>query len=118
MVKSIVIVLTKSPYGSVATVGGLMSALATSSHGVKTTIVFMDDAILSLTKNQRPDVIRMASVQGLVKAMANVRLAVHLQSLEERGLTEDNLMSDVKLELLETGELAKLVAEADVTFTL
>lgn len=118
MVKSVVIVLTKSPYGSVATVGGLMYALAISSHDVKTTIVFIDDAVFSLTKNQRPDVIRMASVQGVMKALAKVRLVVDMQSLKERGLTEDDLINDVKLELLEATEVAKLIAEADVTFTM
>jgi len=118
MANSVAIILTKSPYGDVDTVEGLRAASSIAAFGIETTVIFMDDAVLSLTKAHKPEGINMASIHASIKALIGTRLVAHIPSLEERGLTKDDLLDDLELELVNDDELAKLLSQMDVVFTM
>ncbi|MCS7139137.1 MAG: DsrE family protein [Candidatus Nezhaarchaeota archaeon] len=118
MVSSITIVLTKSPYGDVDTIEGLRVASSLVAFGIETTVVFMDDAVLSLTKTHRPEGVGMLSIHGAIRALTGARILVHTPSLDERSLSREDLIEGVPFELINDDDLVEMIAKADITFTM
>ncbi|RLF22837.1 MAG: hypothetical protein DRJ68_00885 [Thermoprotei archaeon] len=118
MVNSVAVVLTKSPYGDVDTVEGLRAASSIAAFGIDTTIVFMEDSVVSLTKNHKPELINMASVHGSIRTLMGCRLIAVKEDLEERGLSRELLLDDVELEVMDRSSVAKLLVEVDAAFTM
>ena len=100
------------------TVEGLRAASSIATSGIDTIVIFMNDAVSSLTKKHKPEGINMTSIHGSIKALVGARLAFHTLSLKERGLTENDLLDDLELELVNDDHPAKLLTEVDIVFAM
>ena len=78
-------------------------------------VAFIDDGVYALKKGQNTEDIEIkgfAKTFGALDGYDVEKLYVDQISLEERGLTEDDLVVDV--EVLSSAEIGKLMAEQDL----
>ena len=108
-------VMRRAPHGTIYTYEGLEMVLITAAYEQDISIAFIDDGVYSLIKYQDTDELQ---IKGYVKTFTALddyeveKLYVDRQSLEERGLSKDDLIVDV--EVLESAEIGKLMEEQDV----
>ena len=77
----------------------------------------MDDGVFQIAKNQNTEAINMKNFSRTYRALDGYdveKLYVEKESLDERGLSEDDLSVDV--EVLASAELKKLFNESVVFF--
>jgi|UniRef100_Q3AP76 tRNA 2-thiouridine synthesizing protein C len=114
-VKKIMHVMRRAPHGTIYTYEGLEMILIMAAYEQDLSVVFIGDGIFALKKDQDTAGI---GIKGFAKTFMALdgydveKLFVDRQSLEERGLSEDDLVVDV--EVLEAAEIGKLMSEQDV----
>ena len=114
-VKKIMHVMRRAPHGTIYTYEGLEMILFMAAYEQDLSVVFIGDGIFALKKDQDTAGI---GIKGFAKTFMALdgydveKLFVDRQSLEERGLSEDDLVVDV--EVLEAAEIGKLMSEQDV----
>jgi len=96
---SLVIVITRSPYGTEHTLGGLSFAIACAHHGIATRVIFLENGIYSLTGTQvaEPDDIFL-NVQEVLNAAGgneNLELYAYLPSLHARNIQKNRKLNAV-----------------------
>jgi tRNA 2-thiouridine synthesizing protein C len=92
--KTFVYINRKSPYGSVYALESLEVVLIAAAFEQNVKLVFMDDGVFQLTKNQDPADIGMKNFSKTYGALGDYdvnQIYVDEQSLKERGLTLDDL---------------------------
>tara|TARA_B100000959_G_scaffold145289_1_gene152575 strand:+ start:266 stop:676 length:411 start_codon:yes stop_codon:yes gene_type:complete len=115
IVKKIMHVMREAPHGTIYTYEGLEMILIMAAYDQDISVAFIDDGVYALKKGQNTEGIEMkgfAKTFGALDGYDVERLFVDQISLEERGLTEDDLVVDV--EILSSAEIGKLMAEQDV----
>ncbi len=108
-------VMREAPHGTIYTYEGLEMILIMAAYDQDISVAFIDDGVYALKKGQNTEGIEMkgfAKTFGALDGYDVERLFVDQISLEERGLTEDDLVVDV--EILSSAEIGKLMAEQDV----
>lgn len=115
-VRTITIIINKAPYGTTTVGEGLRAAIALAGMDILTKVVLTDDAVYAALKQQNADTIKATPLHGALKNAKEfgARTYVHLQSVEERGISRDELMD---IETVDTAGLAKMIEEADATIT-
>ena len=81
-------------------------------------VVFIDDGVFEIQKGQDTGEIGMKNFSPTYRALEMYdveKLYVSKESLDERGLSEDDLVVDV--EVLPDSQIADLMDEQDVIFT-
>ena len=107
-------VVRRAPHGSIYTYEGLEMVLIMAAYEQEISMVFIDDGVYALKKEQDTDQIK---VKGFMKSfMALDDFEVELIyvdkiSLEERGLTKDDLV--IPVEVLDSAAIGKLMSEQD-----
>lgn len=117
-VKKFMFVNRKSPYGTIYALESLEVVLITAAFDQDVSLVFSDDGVYQIKKGQNTDGIGMKNFSPTYRALEGYdveKLYVDKESLEERGLTEDDLLVDV--EVLSRAELADLMDEQDVVLS-
>ncbi|MDH5766824.1 MAG: sulfurtransferase complex subunit TusC [Gammaproteobacteria bacterium] len=117
-VKKFMFVNRKSPYGTVYALESLEVVLITAAFDQDVSLVFSDDGVYQIKKGQNTDGIGMKNFSPTYRALEGYdveKLYVDKESLEERGLTEDDLLVDV--EVLSRAELADLMDDQDVVLS-
>ncbi|TNF38708.1 MAG: sulfurtransferase complex subunit TusC [Gammaproteobacteria bacterium] len=117
-VKKFMFVNRKAPYGTVYALESLEVVLITAAFDQDVSLVFTDDGVYQIKKGQKTDGIGMKNFSPTYRALEGYdieKLYVDKESLEERGLTEDDLLVDV--EVLSRAELADLMDEQDVVLS-
>jgi tRNA 2-thiouridine synthesizing protein C len=115
IIKDFMFVMRRAPHGTIYTYEGLEMVLITAAYEQDITIAFIDDGVYALIKHQDTDDLQ---IKGYVKTFTALedyeveKLYVDRQSLEERGLSKEDLIVDV--EILESAEIGKLMEEQDV----
>jgi tRNA 2-thiouridine synthesizing protein C len=115
IVKKIMHVMREAPHGTIYTYEGLEMILIMAAYDQDISVAFIDDGVYALKKGQNTEGIE---TKGFAKTFAALegydveKLYVDQISLEERGLTEDDLVVDV--EILSSAEIGKLMTEQDV----
>jgi|TARA_B110000881_G_scaffold75225_1_gene65529 tRNA 2-thiouridine synthesizing protein C len=115
IVKKIMHVMREAPHGTIYTYEGLEMILIMAAYDQDISVAFIDDGVYALKKGQNTEGIE---IKGFAKTFAALegydveKLYVDQISLEERGLTEDDLVVDV--EILSSAEIGKLMTEQDV----
>ena len=110
MSKKIVILLKKPPHGSLFPAEGLRVAVAVSAS--ETSVVSIGDSTYAFLKEA--DMTLYGHHLGFLKE-AEVPVLIDRDSLEERGLTEEDLVETVTVR--EHSEILNVIAEADATLT-
>lgn len=117
-VKRFMYVNRKAPYGTIYALEILEVILVSAAFDQDVSVVFLDDGVFQLKKNQDTKAIGMKNFSPTFRALEGYdveKLYVERESLEERGLTEDDLV--VPVEVLSTRELSDLMAAQDVVIS-
>jgi tRNA 2-thiouridine synthesizing protein C len=118
IVKRFLFVNRKAPYGTVYALESLETVLISAAFDQDVSVVFADDGVFQLKKGQDTAGINMKNFSPTFRALDGYdveKLYVEKESLEARGLTEDDLVVDV--EVLNSEELSKIMAAQDVVIS-
>ena len=117
-VKKFMFINRKAPYGTVYALESLEVVLITAAFDQDVSLVFSDDGVYQIKKGQNTDGIGMKNFSPTYRALEGYdveKLYVDKESLEERGLTEDDLLVDV--EIISRAEMADLMDDQDVVMS-
>ncbi len=99
-VKKFLFLNRKAPYGTIYALESLEVVLISAAFEQDVSMAFVDDGVYQLLKGQKTDGIGMKNFSPTYSALGDydvTKLYVEKESLEERGLTVDDLM-DLKWE--------------------
>ena len=114
-VKKIMHVMRQAPHGTIYTYEGLEMILIMAAYDQDISVTFIDDGVYALKKGQDTEGIEIKGFSktfGALEGYDVEKLYVDQISLEERGLTENDLVVDV--EVLSSAEIGKIMAKQDV----
>ena len=114
-IKKVMFVNRKAPYGTVYALESLEVVLITATFDQDVSLVFMDDGVYELVKGQQTKDIGIKNFSPSYRALEGYdveKLYVERESMEARGLTEDDFV--VPVQVLSSKELADLMEEQDV----
>jgi len=86
----------KAPYGTIYALESLEVVLIAAAFDQDISLVFADDGVYQLTKNQDTDGIGMKNFSKTYSALGDYdikKIYVEKESLDERGLTADDLQA-------------------------
>lgn len=115
IVKKFMFVNRKAPYGTVYALEGLEVVLISAAFEQDVSMAFVDDGIYELKKGQDTKALGQKNFSPTYRALEGYdieKLYVEKESMEARGLTEDDLLVDVIV--LERAEMAAMMTEQDV----
>lgn len=118
VIKKMMYVNRTAPYGTVYALEALEVVLIGAAFEQDVCMVFIDDGVFQLKKDQDTDGIEMKNFSKTYRALEMYdveKLYVDKQSLEERGLTEDDLLVDVEIKTAD--ELTALMEEQEVVMS-
>ena len=114
-VKKFCYVNRKAPYGTIYDLESLEVVLIGAAFEQDVTVGFMDDGVFEITKGQDTAGIGMKNFSPTYRALEMYdveKLYVSKESLDERGLTEEDLLVDV--EVMTADQISSLMEEQDV----
>ncbi|NTU53636.1 MAG: sulfurtransferase complex subunit TusC [Chlorobiaceae bacterium] len=114
-IRKIMHVMRRAPHGSIYSYEGLEMILIMAAYEQDLSVVFIGDGVYALKKDQDTTGIGIKGFSKTFMALDGYdveKLFVDRASLEERGLTEDDLVVDV--EVMEASEIGRLMTEQDV----
>jgi tRNA 2-thiouridine synthesizing protein C len=117
-IKKFMFVNRKAPYGTIYALEGLEVVLISAAFEQDVSMTFVDDGVYELMKGVDTSGIGMKSFSKTYRALEGYdieKLYVEKESMDMRGLTEDDLVVDVTV--LPAPELAALMAEQDVVIS-
>jgi tRNA 2-thiouridine synthesizing protein C len=92
---TISVVIRQAPYGTVMPAEAYRTIQALLTFEREVSVLFIEDGVITMVKDSDPEPIGMQSLAdayvGLL-AMDGVTMAVHAESLNERGLTVNDLV--------------------------
>lgn len=117
MASSILVLITKPPYGVEEAFAGLRLALAMGVNGQKTSVLFVEDGVYNAVGTQRADALKMPSNIDATKELYDFDVPVYVakEDLEDRHIPESRLFDGLKL--ASPAQVRKLVDEHDVITT-
>ncbi len=118
VVKRFMYVNRKAPYGTVYALEMLEKVLIAAAFEQDVHVVFMDDGVYQLKKEQETKGINMKNFSPTFRALEGYdveKLYVEKESLEARGLTVDDLV--VPVEVLSSQDLKALMDKQEVILT-
>lgn len=118
IVKKFMFINRKAPYGTIYALESLEVVLISAAFDQDVSLAFLDDGVYELTKGQNTKGIEMKGFSSTYRALEGYdieKLYVARESLDERGLSEDDLVVDVQV--VSRAEMADLMAEQDVVLS-
>jgi len=115
VIKNFMYVMERAPHGTIYTYEGLEMVLITAAYEQDISLTFIDDGVYALLKDQDTADLQIKGFVKTFKALDDYdveKLYVDRQSLEERGLSKNDLIVDV--EVLEAAEIGRIMEEQDV----
>lgn len=113
--KKFMFVNRKAPHGTIYALESLEVVLITAAFDQDVSLAFLDDGVYQLKKGMQTKGIETKNFSPAYRALDGYdveKLYVERESLEARGLSEDDLLVDV--EVLSSAELGALMDEQDV----
>ena len=117
-IKKFMFVNRKAPYGTIYALEGLEVVLISAAFDQDVSLAFVDDGIFQLVKGQKTDGIEMKNFSPTYRALEGYdieKLYVERESMEARGLSEDDLLVDVQV--MSAAELGDMMAQQDVVIS-
>jgi tRNA 2-thiouridine synthesizing protein C len=115
VVKKFMFVNRKAPHGTIYALEALEVVLISAAFDQDVSLAFLDDGVYQLMKGQHTKAIDVKNFSPTYRALEGYdieKLFVERESLEARGLTEDQLI--VPVEVMSGEELANRMEEQDV----
>ena len=110
---SVAVLMRRAPYGSVYTAEGFRTIVGIAVFELDITVVFVDDGVYGLVRQQDPSKLTMKPLGGGFPTLAEfgvTKFVVHDQSLAERGLAAADLVMDV--EIVDGARIARILEAA------
>jgi tRNA 2-thiouridine synthesizing protein C len=117
-VKKFMFVNRKAPYGTIYALESLEVVLISAAFDQDVSLAFLDDGVYQLKKGQQTKGIETKNFSPTYRALDGYdieKLYVEREALEERGLTEADLLVDVIV--LSRAELGELMEQQDVVLS-
>lgn len=114
-IKKFMYVNRKPPYGTVYALEGLEVVLITAAFDQDVSMVFVDDGVFQIKKDQETSGINMKNFSPTYRALEGYeveKVYVEKESLEARGMSGDDLV--IPVEILSSTEIADLMDSQDV----
>lgn len=114
-VKKFMIVNRKAPYGTIYALESLEVVLIAATFDQDVSLVFIDDGVYELVKGQQTKGIGVKNFSPSYRALEDYdveKLYVDQASLDQRGLTESDLL--VPVAVLDAQQMGQLMAQQDV----
>ena len=125
--KSFVFINRKAPYGTIYALEALEIVLIAGAFEQQVRLIFMDDGVYQLTKNQNPDGIGMKNFSKTFGALGDYdieQIYVDHESLHLRGLSASDLQSlthesaegtdQLSINIVPRSELGDIIDSADI----
>jgi len=118
VIKKFLYLNRKAPYGSIYALESLEVVLIGAAFEQDVSLAFIDDGVYQLKNNQQTSVSSGIGVKDFSKTYRALegydveKLYVDKKSMQERGLTEDDLL--VPVEILDEAQMAELMEQQDV----
>ena len=131
-VKKFLYVNRKAPYGTIYALEALEVVLIGAAFDQDVSLAFLDDGVFQLTKGQDTKGIGMKNFSPTFRALGDydvTKLYVEKESLEERGLSADDLQEIMyededddwaekpSIRIVSRAEMADIFAEQDVVLS-
>ena len=116
--KKFMFVNRSAPYGTIYALESLEVVLISAAFDQDVSLVFVGDGVWQLKKGQQTKGIETKNFSPTYRALEGYdveKLYVERESLEERGLAEEDLLVDVTV--LSSAELGELMDEQDVVLS-
>ena len=113
MSNTVAVLMRKPPYGSVYTGEGFRTIMGVGVFEMDISVVFVDDGVYSLVKNQNPEKLDMKPLGDgfpMLTEFGVSKFYVHDESLDERGLTTEDLVLPV--EVVNGAQVARILEDA------
>jgi tRNA 2-thiouridine synthesizing protein C len=117
-VKKFMFVNRKAPYGTIYALEGLEVVLISAAFDQDVSLAFLDDGVFQLVKGQKTDGVEMKNFSPTYRALEGYdieKLYVERESLEARGLSEDDLLVDVQV--MSAAEMGDMMSQQDVVIS-
>jgi tRNA 2-thiouridine synthesizing protein C len=117
-IKKFAFINRKAPYGTIYALESLEVVLISAAFDQDVSLVFVDDGVYQLKKGQGTKAVGMKNFSPTYRALEGYdieKLYVEKESLESRGLSEDDLI--VPVEVLTSEEMATLMDDQDVVMS-
>lgn len=117
-VKKFMFVNRKAPYGTIYALESLEVVLITAAFDQDVSLAFLDDGVYQLKKGQQTKGIETKNFSPTYRALEGYdveKLYVEKESMEARGLTEEDLLVDVTV--LNSAEMGALMDQQDVVLS-
>lgn len=118
VVKKFMFVNRKAPHGSIYALEVLEMVLISAAFDQDVHLAFLDDGVYQIVKGQDPAAIDMKNFSKTFRALDGYdieKLYVERESMEARGLTEDDFIVDV--EIIGQADMAALMNGMDVVLS-
>lgn len=118
VVKRFMYVNRKPPYGTIYALENLEVVLIAAAFDQDVSVVFVDDGVYQLKKNQDTTAIGMKNFSNTYRALDDYdveKIYVEKESLEARGLSADDLI--IPVEVLTAENLSEIMAQQDVVIS-
>jgi tRNA 2-thiouridine synthesizing protein C len=118
VVKKFMYVNRRAPYGSVYALESLEVVLVGAAFDQDVSVVFADDGVFQLKKGQDTSEVEMKNFSPTYRALEMYdveKLYVEKESLQARGLTEEDLI--VPVEVMSNAEIGELMEQQDVVLS-
>ncbi len=131
-VKKFLYVNRKAPYGTIYALESLEVVLIGAAFDQDVSLAFLDDGVFQLVKGQDTKGIGVKNFSPTFRALGDydvTKLFVEKESLDERGLTEDDLQEIVyededddweekpSIRIINRAEMAEVMADQDVVLS-
>jgi len=131
-VKKFLYVNRRAPYGTIYALESLQVVLIGAAFEQDVALAFVDDGVFQLTKGQNTDGIGVKNFSPTFRALGDYdvsKLFVERESLEERGLSEDDLIEVMyededddwaekpAIHVVSRAEISDVMADADVVLS-
>jgi tRNA 2-thiouridine synthesizing protein C len=117
IVKKFLYINRRAPHGTIYAHEALEVVLIGAAFEQDVSLAFIDDGVFQLKKDQDTSDIHTKNFSKIYKALEMYdveKLFVEKESLDKRGLTEDDLSVDVKV--ISSSEMKKLITDSEVMF--
>ena len=118
VVKRFMHVNRRAPYGTIYALECLEVVLIAAAFDQDVSVVFVDDGVCQLIKNQDTTAIGMKNFSNTYRALDDYdveKIYVEQESLDARGLTTEDLI--IPVEVVAADNLRDIMAEQDVVIS-
>ena len=117
MAESMLVLVTKPPYGLEDAFAGLRLALAMAVNGLSVSVVMLEDGVYNAVAAQKPDAVGMPSNADATTELYDFDVPVYVvrEDLAGRGLSDETMFEGLKP--IDRAGLIEMVSTHDVVTT-